>query len=157
MIEQIEEWIRQTNRSYKSSRQSCAKFQSQFNGFYYPKFLESAYFVTVNEIPKPDWPELREEGLGDYIDMDVDGITYDNTYYVMADKANDLCLNFHELVHVIQWRELTPKIFIKRYIQELEDFSYEQSPLEEMDYYLEGHFQKGGEKMDVEEYVRANL
>jgi len=72
---------------------------------------------VIGEIPKPDFPELRERGLGDFIDMEVEGITYDDTYYVKAGAANELRLHFHELVHVAQWRELTPKGFMERYIR----------------------------------------
>lgn len=157
MIEKIEEWIRQVNRSYEPSRQACSKFQDQFNGFYSKLFLESAYFVIINEIPKPDYPELREAGLGDFIDMDVDGVTYNDTYYVKPDFADDFALHFHELVHVVQWRTLTPKSFIERYIQEIQGSGYAHAPLEKMAYRLDAHYRSNGRTLDVEEYVRANL
>ncbi|WP_166267115.1 hypothetical protein [Marinobacter caseinilyticus] len=157
MINKIEQWIHQVNYSYKDVRQSCSVFEESFKGFYSPDFLKTAFFVVTDEIPKPDFPELREAGLGDFIDMDVGGITYNDTYYVKQSAANELRLHFHELVHVIQWRELTPQGFTERYIREIQDFGYDEAPLEKMAYALDGHYQKQGRHLSVEQFVRENL
>lgn len=157
MIGKIEQWIHQVNSSHKKVRQSCSFFDGYFKGFYSPGFLETAFFVVTNEIPKLDFPELREAGLGGFIDMDVSGITYNDTYYVKQGAANVLRLHFHELVHVIQWRELTPQGFIERYMREIQDFGYDEAPLEKMAYALDGHYQKKGRHLSVEQFVRENI
>ncbi len=115
------------------------------------------FFVVTDEIPKPDFPELREAGLEEFIDMDVGAITYNDTYYVNAAAANELRLHFHELVHVVQWRELSPQGFIKRYVQEIQNFGYDEAPLERMAYALDGHYQQKGRHFSVEKFVRENL
>ncbi|WP_339783504.1 hypothetical protein [uncultured Marinobacter sp.] len=125
MIEKIEEWIRQVNSSYEALRQSCTLFEEHFNGFYSHQFLDTAFFVVTDEIPKPDFPELR--------------------------------LHFHELVHVVQWRELRPQGFIERYIREIQDFGYYEAPLENMAYALDEHYQNKGRHLSVEQFVRENL
>ncbi len=51
--------------------------------FYPHEFLKTAFYVVVEHIPKPDFAGLREIGLSDFIDMDVAGITYKNTYYLL--------------------------------------------------------------------------
>jgi hypothetical protein len=157
VINKVAEWIRQVNSSHKEVRQSCSVFENHFNGFYSPDFLETAFFVVTDEIPKPDFPELREAGLGDFIDMDVGGITYDDTYYVKQGSVNDLRLHFHELVHVIQWWELGPQGFIERYIREIRDFGYYEAPLEKMAYALDEHYQTQRRHLNVEQFVRENL
>jgi hypothetical protein len=157
MIEEIEEWIRQVNSSHREVRRSCSVLEEHFNGFYSPEFLKTAFFVVTDEIPKPDFPGLREAGLGDFIDMDVGGITYNDTYYVKKEAANELRLHFHELVHVLQWRELAPQGFIERYIREIQDFGYDNAPLEKMAYALDGHYQSKGRHLSVEQFVRENL
>lgn len=157
MLKQIEEWIRQVNQSHAPQRQSCSRFEEPFSGFYSPGFLNSAYFVVVDQIPKPDLPGLRAAGLGDFIDMDVAGITYDDTYYVQRSVANELRLHFHELVHVVQWRQLQPLGFITRYLDEIQAHGYNDAPLEKMAYRLDGHYQANGKSLDVEDYVRTNL
>lgn len=157
MLEKIEKWICQVNAFHAPARQSCTVFQEHFNGFYSPGFLETAYFVVTDDIPKPDFPELRKAGLGGFIDMDVGGITYDDTYYVKKNAANALRLHFHELVHVIQWRELTVEGFIKRYIQEIQGFGYNDAPLEKMAYALDEHYQGRGRQLNIEQFVLENL
>ena len=157
MVEAIEKWVHEINNHHKYKRKSCALFAESFHGFYSFDFLDSAYFVVTNHIPKPDFPELREEGLGDLIDKDFEGITYDDTYYVKTAAADELRLHFHELVHVLQWRTLTPQVFIRRYIQEIQDFDYEGAPLEKMAYALDAHYQRGGPQLDVAKYVREHL
>jgi hypothetical protein len=141
MIEDIEEWIHQVNCSHRKVRQSCSVLEEHFNGFYSPTILNTAFFVVSDEIPKPDSPELRKAGLGDFIDMDVEGITYNDTYYVKKEAVNELRLHFHELVHVIQWQELGTQGFIERYIREIQDFGYDNAPLEKMAYALDEHYQ----------------
>lgn len=144
MVDKIAERIRQVNLEHKQARQSCSVFMDYFAGFYTPRFLDIAFFVVTDEIPKPNFPELREAGLGDFIDMDVGSITYNDTYYVTDSAADELWLHFHELVHVIQWRELSPQGFIERYIGEIQEFGYDEAPLERMAYALDGHYQKKG-------------
>lgn len=157
MLEIIEEWIHQINASHEASKESCSIFQNQFSGYYSPNFLKSAHFVVVEKIPKPDFPELREAGLGQFIDTNFDGITYDDTYYIQRPAAQDLRLHFHELVHVLQWRYLTPSGFIKRYITEIQKHGYHKAPLEKMAYSLEMHYQGQGKRFDIEEHVCENL
>ena len=157
MFEEIEEWIHHVNSSHREVRRSCSVLEEHFNGFYSADFLKTAFFVVTDEIPKPDFPRLREAGLGDFIDMDVAGITYNDTYYVKKEAANELRLHFHELVHVLQWREIGLQGFIERYIREIQDFGYDKAPLEKMAYALDGHYQSEGRHLSVEQVVRDNL
>ena len=157
MIERVEDWICEVNQSHELLRRSCAMLEDYFSGFYSPNFLASAYFVVVEDIPKPDLPELRAAGLAEFIDMDVAGITYGDTYYVQRRAVNELRLHFHELVHVLQWRELGPSVFIKRYAHEIQTYGYDEAPLEKMAYSLDRHYQAKGQNLNVEEYVRKNL
>jgi len=157
MINQIEQWIDKTNEHYLNKRVSCKKFIQDFDGFYSEEFLRHSYFVVVDEVPKPDMPELREMGLGSMLDMEVHAITYKNTYYIQPYLAHNLRLHFHELVHVAQWNCLGPAPLIKRYINEFDTYGYEGSALEIMAYALDAHFMEGGDKMDIPSYVAKNL
>ena len=157
MLDFLKSWIDDVNKSHEPARRSCSIFQECFKGFYTPKFLNSSYFVVVDRLPKPDSPTIRDAGLGDFIDMDFNGITYIDTYYVLPRVAQELSLHFHELVHVLQWRKLTAEIFINRYIDEYKRFGYRKAPLEEMAYGLEERFSKDETPFDVEEYVLQNL
>ncbi|KUJ73964.1 hypothetical protein AVO42_00655 [Thiomicrospira sp. XS5] len=156
LFKKIENWIQQLNTSHKQVRRSCANFDSYFEGFYSPEFLKKAYFVVTEEVPKPDYPELQEAGLGEFLELDAHGITYGDTYYIKKSHARNAALHFHELVHVCQYQNLTQQGFIKRYIQEIQYFGYDESPLEKMAYQLEDHYRKS-HIINVEKTVRENL
>ena len=157
MLYQIEQWIDKTNLEHQKQRVCCSTFSIEFRGFYPIEFLRQAYFVIVDTIPKPNFPELRKMGLGNFIDMDVHGIAYKNTYYILPELASNLRLHFHELVHVAQWKHLGPMPFIERYMTEIQTFGYDQSPLEKMAFGLDAHFSKAGAKIDVPSYVLQKI
>jgi hypothetical protein len=157
MLERIENWIDATLQKYETSSISCNRFSSLFNGFYTIEFLSSSYYVIVDEIPVPDFPELREAGLSEVLDMDMNGITYKNTYFLKSASAQNLDIHFHELVHVAQWQALGSTEFINRYIGEIQEFTYDQAPLEKMAYSLEAHFSKRRKPFDVPMHVQQNL
>ncbi len=157
MLHRLEQWIDKTNLDHKDQRISCSKFYNEFKGFYPLEFLENSYFVVVDSIPKPNFPELRQLGLGDFIDIEGNGITYKNTYYIQSYLVSALRLHFHELVHVAQWDHLGAIPFIERYITEIQTLGYDESPLEKMAYGLDDHFMTGGEKVDVPTYVAKRL
>lgn len=157
MLTQIEEWIDQTNFEYRQHRICCDYFHDEFNGFYPLSFLQEAFYVVVDAIPKPDFPELRAIGLGDFIDMPVDGITYKNTYFILPHVAQNLRLHFHELVHVAQWSHLGAEAFMARYIAEIQTYKYRDAPLERMAYGAEEYFANGFDKFNIPDYVAAIL
>lgn len=113
--------------------------------------------MVVDNIPKPDFPELRQMGLGNFIDMPVDGITYKNTYYLNQVHANNLRLHFHELVHLVQWNLLGSEEFINRYISEIQLYGYDSAPLELMAYSLDKHYSSGGKHLNIPRYVELHL
>ena len=157
MLGQIEQWIDRTNSSFPVQRICCDRFAKDFEGFYSATFLQKAFFVVVDKIPKPDFPELRQMGLGDFIDMNVTGITYKNTYYILPHGLNNIRLHFHELVHVAQWETLGASSFIERYIREIQHYGYDQAPLEIMAYSLDSHFNEGGAKVDIPSLVSGKI
>lgn len=154
MLTPIENWIDKTNYDFSDQRQSCIRFESDFQGFYSADFLRDAYFVIVDNIPIPDFPELREIDMGNFIDMQRNGITYKDTYYL---KQHDNDVHFHELVHVAQWKFLGARSFIERYILEIDEHGYDEAPLEIMAYYLEGKYTPNGKAFDIPQYVEKNM
>ena len=157
MIQHIEKWIDETNQMFRFRREPCSKWQVAFAGFYPAEFLKSAFFVVVDEVPKPNFPELRNMGFGHFLDIPASGITYKNIYYVVEDQANNPRLHFHELVHVAQCQVLGHTHFIARYMAEIQEFGYDSAPLERMAYQLDEHFSKKGQKINVPELVHNQL
>ncbi|PSV43183.1 hypothetical protein [Photobacterium indicum] len=157
MIDKIEQWIDTTNKQFLHKRQSCIKFSDIFQGFYSTEFLKSAYFVVVDTIPKPDFPEVRNAGLSDFLDLDVYGITYKNTYYIIPQEEENIRLHFHELVHVAQWLHLGANSFLQRYITQVQSLGYNEAPLEKIAYAFDCHFSENGSKIDVPNYIAAKI
>ncbi|WP_372740205.1 hypothetical protein [Neptunomonas sp.] len=157
MLAKIERWIDQTLSNYSDKALSCSVFSSAFKGFYSPQILENCFFVVLDDIPKPDFPELHEAGLGDFINMDVQGITYKNTYFIKKGYENDLEFHFHELVHVQQWHYLGAQNFVSRYIQEINQHGYQEAPLEQMAYGLGAYFSAKNPAIDIPAYVQSKI
>jgi len=140
MLEQINDWIDQTLQDYVGQAVSCERFSEQFDGFYSAEFLSNTSYVIVDRLPKPDFPALRQAGFGNFIDLDFAGITYKDTYFLKKIYENEIALHFHELVHVLQWQNLGALQFIQRYITEIQQFGYQDAPLEKMAYELQSKF-----------------
>ena len=157
MLNAIEKWIDSTNERHTKQRVCCDVFVEKFAGYFPGSFLKHAYYVVVDEIPKPDFPELRARGLGAFMDMQVNGITYKNTYYLVPDAEPIDRIHFHELVHVAQWSKLGAAGFISRYMNEILTGGYSASLLEKMAYFLDKTYSNGGPVVNVLEYVENNL
>ena len=157
LLNKVEQWIDQTNTAYSEQRVCCSCFADKFEGFYQASFLQQSYFVVVDSIPKPDFPELQLLGLNGFINISVAGITYKDTYYILPQSTDDLRLHFHELVHIAQWKHLGAIPFMQRYIDEIQNWGYEDAPLEKMASAFDMHFSQNGEKIDVVEVVNYAL
>lgn len=104
--------------------------------------LERARMVLVDKTP---FPPVSEFGLPEFAahgQRPFGGITFKNTFFVVNGHQT-LRLQFHELVHVVQWSRLGPDRFLLAYGAGLLQFGYEQSPLEAMAYTLEEQFARG--------------
>lgn len=157
LIDRIEAWIDATNRNALPQRQSCARFADAFHGYFSREFLEQAWFVLVDAVPRPDFPQLRELAGNELFDLVPEGITYGQTYYLLRRHETNLRLHFHELVHVAQWRQLGAACFLRRYLGEVARHGYRGAPLERLAYELEGRYGAATPAFDVPETVRRRL
>lgn len=133
--------------------------QACVEGFYSREFLESAGFVIVDRLRFPDTPQVRASGLLDQLGgHGLEGITYNDTYYLLRGAEDCKCLHFLELVHVAQWQILGPYRFIADYAEELSIFGYSSgAPLERMARNAEEHYAAGHEAYDVVQNVKSRL
>ena len=159
LVEEIDDWVQALNARYRNKRRSCEGFAGGLSGFYSRAFLQKAGFVVLDELPRPDSPQLRASGvLTSLTSHDIVGITFDDTYYVLRGHEHEVRLHFHELVHVAQWRALGRLGFITRYLQELSRYGYSrEAPLEKMAYDAEDHYASGGQTFDVVQSVHSRL
>jgi hypothetical protein len=111
-----------------------------------PAFLadvfERARMVLLERTP---FPPVSQFGLPEFAAHErraFDAITFKNTFFVVNGRLT-LRLQFHELVHVVQWARLGADKFLLAYGFGLLHYGYEQSPLEKMAYALEEQFVRG--------------
>jgi hypothetical protein len=88
---------------------------------------------------------------------DFQGITYLGRYFIKRTVVIEEALHFHELIHVIQWRLLGPEAFLTAYANGLDEFGYENSPLEKMAYEAEAMFKRSSAIFDAEKFVAERL
>ncbi len=157
MHNKLETWIDALIEEYRESSVSCRCFEHDFQGFFSSDFLLNSYYVVVAKAPKPDFPELFEAGMGTFIDMPSDGITYKDTYFIESGSDQPLSLHFHELVHVAQWRHLGAKNFITKYIAEYNSVNYRESPLEKMAYDLQDYYSAKKAPFDIFSHVQGKI
>ncbi|OOF10254.1 MULTISPECIES: hypothetical protein [unclassified Salinivibrio] len=156
-IKQFDKWIDSIVSKYEIEAQCCSKFSGVFSGYYSPEYLAKCKFVVTDVIPKPDIPELRHIGLGDFLDMDCGAINYKHMYFMKPQHQENLEIHIHELMHTIQWEQLGGEGFLKRYVQEINEHGYDNSPLENMAYDLGRSFKSGGAAVDVANLVREKI
>jgi hypothetical protein len=105
-------------------------------------------------------PPLSAMGLSRFAAFeqgDFDGITYLDRYFIKRTIVTEEALHFHELIHVIQWRLLGPEGFLAAYANGLDEFGYENSPLEKMAYDAEASFKRSSATFEAEKFVAERL
>ncbi|KPQ27412.1 MAG: hypothetical protein HLUCCX14_15185 [Marinobacter excellens HL-55] len=156
MIGSLEAWARQLKEETASRRTACAALNEHFHGFYSKELLAKTSFVVVDRIPPPPLMDtLPQVSRLDF--SKFSGLTLGDTYYVVRSEAQNLPLHFHELVHVLQWKLLTARGFLTRYLNEVIEHGYHDAPLEIMAYDLGHQFEVGCLPFDVESTVRQKL
>ncbi len=151
-------WIQKTLASYERTAQPIASMHFVRLPLYFDRsLLDTAKFIPVDRLPLPP---LSAMGLGRFADFEqgnFDGITYLDRYFIKRTMVSEEALHFHELIHVIQWRLLGPESFLEAYANGLDEFGYENSPLEKMAYDAEASFKHSAEIFDTERFVVERL
>lgn len=125
-------------------------------GYYDRTTLEPVRVRSVPAIDPPAWLALVERILGGrYVDFGrVWGITLADTILVLERVSPDrrVELVFHELVHVVQYRELGVRGFAERYVAGwlAGGRRYAAIPLERDAYALQRRFRAAADPFDAE-------
>ena len=151
-------WIQKTLEFYEENAKAVAAMHFVRLPLYFPHtLLETAKFIPINRLPMPP---LSAMGLGRYAAFeqgDFHGITYLDRYFMKRTVVTEEAVHFHELIHVIQWRVLGPEGFLAAYANGLDEFGYENSPLEKMAYDAETSFKRSFAIFDAEKFVAEQL
>jgi hypothetical protein len=151
-------WIQETLSFYENNAKPIASMQFVRLPLYFdPTFLESAKFIAVDQIPTPPLSQMGLSRFAVFEQGNFNGITYLDRYFVKRAMVSEEALHFHELIHVIQWRLLGPEDFLAVYANGLDEFGYENNPLEKMAYDAETLFKQSSPVFDAEKFVVERL
>lgn len=130
----------------------------RLSSFYSLETLRSAYVVEVDRVPVPPLTSMGLHEFADFERTEMDGITYQDVYFLRYDRSRDEALHFHELVHVVQWRLLGPERFVLAYAMGHALYGgYSNNPLENMAYEFQAQFESDGPPFNVEPAVNRAL
>src|SRR5215472_18783764 len=151
-------WIQQTLEFYEKNAKAVASMHFVRLPLYFdPSLLETAKFIAIDRLPMPPLSAMGLSRFAVFEQGDFNGITYLDRYFIKQAVETQEALHFHELIHVIQWRLLGPEGFLKAYANGLEEFGYENSPLEKMAYDAEASFKRSSAIFDAEKFVSERL
>lgn len=150
-----QKWIDDLLVKYESSAKRVAAYGFQrLSQFFNPETLEVARCVEVDSVPKIPWQEFGltvPKGM----DIDFEGITFRNTYFLTRKEATQEPLHFHEMVHVIQWQMLGNDLFPLVYVLEALKGSYQTNILEGIAREVTDFFVKAEEPFNTEFIIAA--
>jgi hypothetical protein len=154
----VQAWIQKTLAAHEKDAQPIASMRFARLPLYFDhSLLEVAKFITVDRVPIPPLSDMRLERFAALERGDFDGITYLDRYFIKRVVVTEEALHFHELIHVIQWRLLGPEAFLTAYAIGLDEFGYENSPLEKMAYDAEALFKRSSAIFAAEKFVAERL
>jgi hypothetical protein len=151
-------WIEKTLAFYEENAQPVTSMHFVRLPLYFDhRLLETVKFVAVDRVPMPPLAAMGLSRFAGIIQGDVDGITYEDRYFIKRTVVTEEPLHFHELIHVIQWRLLGPAGFLAAYANGLDEFGYKNSPIEKMAYDAETLFRRSFTIFDAEKFVAGQL
>jgi hypothetical protein len=119
--------------------------------------LDTAKFIAIDRLPMPPLSAMGLSRFTAFEQGNFNGVTYLDRYFIKQTVVTEEAIHFHELIHVIQWRLLGPEDFLAAYANGLDEFGYENSPLEKTAYDAEASFKRSFAIFDAEKFVAEHL
>jgi hypothetical protein len=152
------DWISTTLTKYAGEARTVISRSFPRLPFYFSvETLASTKVVLVDQLPMPPLSSWGLTRFAEFERGNFGGITYLDTFFLKRDRSNDEVIHFHELIHVVQWKILGAKEFLRSYADGLESFGYQASPLEVMAYGAEVAFEASAGGFDAERLVAKML
>ena len=129
----------------------------KLSSYFAPDILDSTRLIVSKSLPIPELPYnvlLRSFGFHLPGASSVSAITFD--YVIAARDWPSTRLLFHELIHVVQYRQLGVRRFARLYVEGfLNNGSYGRIPLESCAFSLEERFVSRGTPFDAADAVAS--
>ena len=154
----VQAWIQKTLAAHEKDAQPIASMRFARLPLYFdPTSLDTAKFIPIDRVPMPPLSAMGLDRFAVFEQGDFNGVTYVDRYFIKRTVMTEEALHFHELIHVIQWRSLGPEGFLAAYANGLDEFGYENSPLEKMAHDAEASFKRSSVIFDAEKFVAEQL
>jgi hypothetical protein len=154
----VQAWIQKTLAAYEKDAQPIASMHFAGLPLYFDyDLLETAKFIPIDQVPMPPLSAMGLARFAIFEQGDFHGVTYLDRYFIKQTVVTEEAVHFHELIHVIQWLLLGPEGFLRAYANGLDEFGYENSPLEKMAYDAEASFKRSSAIFDAEKFVAERL
>src|SRR5438552_6632774 len=151
-------WIQKTLAFYEENAKPVASMHFVRLPLYFDhSLLETAKFIAIDRLPMPPLSAMGLSRFAAFEQGNFNGITYLDRYFIKQKVVTEEAIHFHELIHVIQWRLLGPEGFLAAYANGLDEFGYENSPLEKMAYDAEASFRRSSVIFDADKFVAERL
>jgi len=149
----VQAWIQKTLAAYEKAAQPIASMHFARLPLYFDyDLLETVKFILIDSLSAMGLDRFAAFEQGNF-----NGVTYLDRYFIKRTVVIEEALHFHELIHVIRWRLLGPEGFLRAYANGLDEFGYENSPLEKIAYDAEASFKRSSAIFDAEKFVAEQL
>lgn len=121
----------------------------------YPPNLRKASRIVTREdcIPLPPFREMGFHEFDELENLKAVGITYKDFIFLLDGHANEINC-FHEMIHVVQWRQLGVEKFLLTYGMGVALNGYFESPLEQIAYDYQQRLESNALPMNFLEETR---
>jgi hypothetical protein len=148
LLPRLREWVSATlaehaDRAQPTATAGFGRLPRCFPGTAGEQLLAGSRFVVVDQLPKPPLGSWGLERFRAFEEMAADAITYENTYFITPQAAQNESVHLHELVHVVQWQVLGFETFALSYAVGLDLCGYVDSPLEALAWNHQVRFLEG--------------
>jgi len=157
-LPKVKQWIDATLIQYAPNIKRITDLNfPRLPKYFSTEILNMAKIVYVANPPRLPLSSMGLKEFQAFENMQVDGITYYDTFFVRALLRDVEHLHFHELVHVVQWKYLGADGFLLQYGLELLKNQYDNNFFEAMAYRLQSRFQNNNKPFDVEATVKLEI
>ncbi|MFM2483580.1 hypothetical protein [Celerinatantimonas yamalensis] len=157
--EQLQFWVDQLLATkYRASALSCECFYPALKGYFPREYLAQCSYIVVDELPSPEhfFAKHQIDMPSFVLNSPRRSVTYGKQYFIHNDYVEDVAVHLHELVHTCQWHVLG-SWFLGEFIQQIQEYSIDNAPLEIMACEVEHHFRQHGSPIDVKSLVYSRL
>jgi hypothetical protein len=155
ILPQVTDWIEDYIERHRAQAKSVLSFEfKRLDNYFSNDLLARSQVVFVDRVVLPPLSKMGLSFFGPFEQTPYSGITYKDTFFLAPEAHHKESTWFHEMVHIVQWDELKPELFLITYAAGLLAKGYRNSPLEAMAYDLQSMFDDNKKIDHIESLIR---